>query len=83
MKNTKETHAAANKEEVSKIVFQKNKEIGELFNSKSLLEREIEELKEEQEIHEMVADENRQLKERVLQMTEEKGVLDQSLGQKN
>ena len=32
LKQMKESHAEANKEEMAKIVYKKNKEIGDLFN---------------------------------------------------
>ena len=75
----KENHAEANQEELGKIVYQKNKEIGDLFNKKNELQEEIHQLKEEQELNEMIKDENQQLKDRVLQITREMDTLQSTL----
>ena len=41
LQQMKESHAEAGKEEMGKIVYQKNKEIGDMFNQKNELQQEI------------------------------------------
>ena len=77
----KESHAEVSKEELGKIVYQKNKEIGELFNQKNELQQEMDCLKEEQELNQMVKEENQQLKDRLLQIMREKEALQSTLDQ--
>lgn len=67
----RESHAEAGKEEMAKIVFQKNKEIGDLFNQKNELQAEVQRLSEDQELNEMVQVENQELKDRVLKITKD------------
>jgi hypothetical protein len=54
----KQNHQEVNTNELGKIVFQKNLEISNLFNEKNQLIYEVEQLREELELADMMKEEN-------------------------
>ena len=57
---------------MSKVVYAKNKEIGDLFNNNNVLKQE---LSEERDLNDMVQQEAQSLKQQILSLNDEKDEL--------
>ena len=57
---------------MSKVIYAKNKEIGDLFNNNNVLKQE---LSEERDLNDMVQQEAKSLKQQILSLNDEKDEL--------
>lgn len=66
---------------IAEITYAKNKEIGDLFNVKTELQQQIDQLMEESELNSMVHDENASLKKKIAEAIGEQELLKKQVGE--